>query len=51
MKLIIEIHAEGWVHCPMCTHTVPANLDLKESMRVYPQGNAARVVMRPWTSP
>jgi uncharacterized protein (UPF0212 family) len=30
MKAFIEInHTMGQVHCPMCTHTVPADIDVK----------------------
>jgi len=25
----MENHTMGQVHCPMCTHTVPADIDLK----------------------
>ena len=37
MKAFIENHTEGRVFCPICTHTVPANLDLtKKAVRVSP---------------
>ena len=29
MKVFMENHTMGQVHCPMCTHTVPADIDLK----------------------
>jgi hypothetical protein len=29
MKLMIENHTRGQVLCPICTHTVPAEVDLK----------------------
>ena len=29
MKAFIENHTMGQVHCPMCTHTVPADIELK----------------------
>jgi hypothetical protein len=29
MKVFLENQLMGQVHCPMCTHTVPADLDLK----------------------
>jgi hypothetical protein len=29
MKSLIENHTKGQVHCPICTHTVPADLDLR----------------------
>ena len=29
MKLFVEDHTVGQVHCPICTHTVPAEIDLK----------------------
>ena len=28
MRAFIEKHSEGRVFCPICTHTVPANLNL-----------------------
>jgi len=37
MKAFIENHIEGRVFCPICTHTVAADLDLKgKSARVLP---------------
>jgi len=35
MKTLQQNHTHGLAHCPMCTHTVPAEIDLK--------GNHARV--------
>ena len=29
MKALIENHTMGQVHCPICTHTVAAEIDLK----------------------
>jgi len=29
MKTAIENHIQGLAHCPICTHTVPAEIDLK----------------------
>ena len=29
MKALVENHTKGQAHCPICTHTVPADLDLK----------------------
>jgi len=29
MKALVENHTKGQVHCPMCTHTVPAEIDFK----------------------
>jgi hypothetical protein len=29
MKALIENHTMGQVHCPICTHTVPAEIDLR----------------------
>jgi transcription elongation factor Elf1 len=29
MKTLPENHTHGLAHCPMCTHTVPAQIDLK----------------------
>ena len=29
MKTLISNRIEGQVHCPICTHTVPAAIDLK----------------------
>lgn len=37
MKALVENHTKGQVHCPICTHTVPADLDLKRKFpRVEP---------------
>lgn len=37
MKFLVENHTKGQVHCPICTHTVPADLDLKgKNPRVTP---------------
>ena len=29
MKTLRENHIHGLAHCPICTHTVPAEIDLK----------------------
>jgi uncharacterized protein (UPF0212 family) len=29
MKTLLENHILGLAHCPICTHTVPAEIDLK----------------------
>jgi len=29
MKALVENHTKGQAHCPICTHTVPAEIDLK----------------------
>ena len=29
MKVMSVNHTMGQVHCPMCTHTVPADIDIK----------------------
>jgi transposase-like protein len=29
MKALAQNHTKGQVHCPICTHTVPAELDLR----------------------
>jgi hypothetical protein len=29
MKALIENHMLGQVHCPICTHTVPAAIDFR----------------------
>ena len=29
MKALVENLTKGQAHCPMCTHTVPADIDLK----------------------
>lgn len=37
MKPMMVNHTMGQVHCPMCTHTVPADIDLKgKQPRVSP---------------
>jgi transposase-like protein len=35
MKALTEDRTKGQVYCPICTHTVPADIDIKgRSMRV-----------------
>lgn len=34
MKMMIENHTRGQALCPMCTHTVPAEVDLKGRARI-----------------
>jgi hypothetical protein len=29
MKPFVEDHTQGLAHCPICTHTVPAEIDLR----------------------
>ena len=29
MKTLVANHTQGLAHCPICTHTVPAEIDLK----------------------
>jgi hypothetical protein len=29
MKALVEIHTKGQAHCPICTHNVPADVDLR----------------------
>jgi len=29
MKALVQNHILGQAHCPICTHTVPADIDLK----------------------
>jgi len=29
MKTFVANHTKGQAHCPICTHTVPADIDLK----------------------
>lgn len=37
MKAFMENHTKGQVHCPICTHTVPADIDIKgKNVRVAP---------------
>jgi hypothetical protein len=37
MKALIDNQTKGQVHCPICTHTVPAEIDLKRKYaRVEP---------------
>ncbi len=43
MKAFLENHTTGQVHCPICTHTVPADIDLRgKSPRVVPNQRCAR---------
>jgi hypothetical protein len=34
MKLMIKNHTRGQVLCPICTHTVPAEVDLKAKAKI-----------------
>ena len=38
MKAFLKNHIMGQVHCPMCTHTVPANIELKGKRPQVAQG-------------
>ena len=29
MKALVENHTKGLAHCPICTHNVPADIELK----------------------
>lgn len=29
MKAFVDNHTKGQAHCPICTHTVPADIDLR----------------------
>jgi endogenous inhibitor of DNA gyrase (YacG/DUF329 family) len=29
MKNLMERHTQGLAHCPICTHTVPADIELR----------------------
>jgi len=29
MRVSVENHVQGQAHCPICTHTVPADIDLR----------------------
>ena len=29
MKTVVGKHTQGLAHCPICTHTVPADIDLR----------------------
>jgi len=43
MKTFMQNHTKGQVHCPICTHTVPAEIDVKGKMiRVAPGQRCAR---------
>ena len=39
MRAFVEKHTKGLAHCPICTHTVPAEIDLK---RKYPKVEAGQ---------
>jgi hypothetical protein len=43
MKIFVENHTKGQVHCPICTHTVPADLDLRGK---YPRVAAGQRCLR-----
>jgi hypothetical protein len=34
MKVMMESHTRGQVLCPICTHTVPAEVDLKGKQKI-----------------
>lgn len=37
MKTFMQSHPKGQVHCPICTHTVPADIEMKgKTVRVTP---------------
>ena len=43
MKALIESQLMGQAHCPICTHTVPADIDVKAKFpRVSPGQRCAR---------
>ena len=33
MKAVAQISLRGQVHCPICTHTVPADVDMERASR------------------
>jgi len=39
MKAFVENHTKGLAHCPICTHTVPAEIDLRGK---YPRVTAGQ---------
>jgi len=43
MKALVENHMKGLAHCPICTHTVPADIDLRgKYARVAPNQKCPR---------
>jgi len=37
MKALVENHTKGQAHCPICTHNVPADIDIRgKFVRVTP---------------
>jgi hypothetical protein len=43
MKALVQNHTTGQVHCPICTHNVEAEIDLKGKYpRVVPGQRCAR---------
>lgn len=43
MKALMEDRTKGLVHCPICTHTVSADIDIKgKSIRVAPGQRCSR---------
>ena len=38
MRMLIEKHTQGQVHCPICTHNVPAEVDCKGKYARVAQG-------------
>jgi hypothetical protein len=39
MRVLVEDHTKGLAHCPICTHTVPADIDLRGK---YPRVSAGQ---------
>lgn len=43
MKALVENETKGLAHCPICTHTVPADIDLRGKFaRVAPGQRCSR---------
>lgn len=43
MKAVEQISLRGQVHCPICTHTVPADVDMEgKKIRVTPGQHCPR---------
>ena len=43
MNILVEKHSQGIVHCPICTHVVPADIDLRgRRPRVVPGQKCSR---------
>ena len=48
MKTLQQNRTQGVAHCPMCTHTVPAEVDLGANMLASQPARSAPAAALPW---